>query len=232
MTLTLTYLGHAGIALDDGRHTLLVDPFLTGNPRARHKAADLHCQYIALTHGHADHVGDTVAIARRNDATVIAVFELCNLLSDQGVARTEPGNPGGRITTPFGWVAFTQAFHSSSFEGRYTGMPCGLVIRMGDTTVYHCGDTGLFGDMRLIGEIYQPDVACIPIGDRYTMGPTLAARAAELIRPKVAIPIHYDTWPPIAQDPAAFAPEGVTVKVLAPGERWTVEHPAECVTAV
>jgi L-ascorbate metabolism protein UlaG (beta-lactamase superfamily) len=218
MTLTLTYLGHAGIALDDGRHTLLVDPFLTGNPRARHKAADLRCQFIALTHGHADHVGDTVAIAKRNDATVIAVFELCNLLSEQGVARTEPGNPGGRITTPFGWVAFTQAFHSSSFEGRYTGMPCGLVIRMGDTTVYHCGDTGLFGDMRLIGEIYQPDVACIPIGDRYTMGPELASRAAELIKPRIAVPIHYGTFPQLVPDAARFAPKGVEVRVLQPGE--------------
>ena len=224
MTLTLTYLGHAGFAFDDGQTTLLVDPFLTGNPRARHKPGDLRCQFIALTHGHADHVGDTVAIAKRNDATVIAVFELCSFLSQQGVAKTEPGNPGGQIATPFGWVAFTQAFHSSSYEGRYTGMPCGLVIHMGGVTVYHCGDTGLFGDMRLIGEVYQPDVACVPIGDRFTMGPALATRAAELIKPRTAIPIHYDTWPPIAQDPAAFKPSGVEVKVLRPGEQWAPGH--------
>ena len=222
MTLTLTYLGHAGFAFDDGQHTLLVDPFLTGNPVARHKPGDLRCQYIALTHGHADHVGDTIAIAKRNDATVIAVFELCNFLGQHGVARTEPGNPGGQITTPFGWVAFTQAFHSSSYEGQYMGMPCGLVIHMGGATVYHCGDTGLFGDMRLIGEVYRPDVACVPIGDRFTMGPALATRAAELIKPAVAIPIHYDTWPPIAQDPAAFKPPGVTVKALKAGDRWAV----------
>jgi L-ascorbate metabolism protein UlaG (beta-lactamase superfamily) len=221
MTLTLTYLGHAGFAFDDGQHTLVVDPFLTGNPVARHKPGDLRCQYIALTHGHADHVGDTIAIAKRNDATVIAAFELCNFLSQQGIAKTEPGNPGGKVKTPFGWVAFTHAFHSSSYEGQYMGMPCGLVIHMGGATVYHCGDTGLFGDMRLIGEIYRPDVACIPIGDRFTMDPALATRAAELIKPGVAIPIHYDTWPPIAQDPAAFKPEGVKVKVLKPGEQWT-----------
>jgi len=161
-----------------------------------------------------------VAIAKRTNATVIGAFEMCNYLGEQGITNTEPGNPGGRIVTPFGWVAFTHAFHSSSFEGRYLGMPCGLVVQMGGATIYHCGDTGLFGDMRLIGEIYRPDVACIPIGDRFTMGPALATRAAELIKPGVAIPIHYDTWPPIAQDPAAFKPEGVTVKVLKPGEQW------------
>lgn len=222
MTLTLTYLGHAGFTLHDGRHTLAIDPFLTGNPVARHTPEDLRCQFIALTHGHSDHVGDTVAIARRNDATVIAVFELCNFLEEQGVVRTEPGNPGGKITTPFGWVAFTPAFHSSSFDGRYLGMPCGIVAHIGGTTVYHCGDTGLFGDMRLIGEVYRPDVALVPIGDRYTMGPALATRAAEMIGAAVAIPIHYDTWPPIAQDPGAFAPKGVRVKVLKPGESWRV----------
>ena len=100
-------------------------------------------------------------------------------------------------------------------------MPCGLVIRMGNVTVYHCGDTGLFGDMKLIGEVYRPDIALVPIGDRFTMGPALATRAAEMISPKVAIPIHYDTWPPIAQDPKRFAPKGVDVKVMAPGQTWT-----------
>lgn len=220
MTLTLTYLGHAGFTLDDGRHALALDPFLTGNPAARHTPDDLTCQFIALTHAHSDHLGDTVAIARRNDATVIAVFELCNFLASKGIRRTEPGNPGGKITTPFGWVAFTQAFHSSSYEGQYLGMPCGLVAHIGGVTVYDCGDTGLFGDMRLIGEVYKPDVALIPIGDRFTMGPELAARAAEMIGAPVAIPMHYNTWPPIAQDPKAFAPKGVKVVVLKPGDTW------------
>jgi len=223
MALTLTFLGHAGVALQDGRHTLLIDPFLTGNPVARHDPADLTCEYIALTHGHSDHVGDTITLARRNDATVIGVFELCTFLAERGVTKTEPANPGGRITTGFGWVALTPAFHSSSYEGRYLGMAVGLVVSMGGAVVYHCGDTGLFGDMRLIGEIYHPDVALIPIGDRYTMGPELATRAAEMIMPRVAIPIHYNTWPPIAQDPAAFAPRGVTVRVLEPGSSWCLE---------
>jgi L-ascorbate metabolism protein UlaG (beta-lactamase superfamily) len=221
MPLTLTFFGHAGFALTDGRHTLLIDPYLTGNPVARHKPADVRCDYIALTHGHSDHLGDTVAIAKRTNATVIAAFEICNFLGEKGIKNTEPGNPGGRIVTPFGWVAFTHAFHSSSFEGRYLGMPCGVVVQMGGATVYHCGDTGLFGDMRLIGEIYHPDIALIPIGDRFTMGPELATRAAEMIAPKVAIPMHYGTWPPIAQDPAAFAPTGVEVRVMEPGEQWS-----------
>lgn len=222
MALTMTYLGHAGFMLDDGQHTLAIDPFLTGNPVARHKPEDLRCGFIALTHGHSDHLGDTLTIARRNNATVIGVFEICNFLAEQGVKRTEPGNPGGEITTPFGSVAFTQAFHSSSYEGRYLGMPCGLVIRMGGATIYHCGDTGLFGDMRLIGEVYHPDVALIPIGDRFTMGPALATRAAEMIGAPIAIPMHYDTWPPIAQDPKTFAPKGVKVQVLQPGQEWKV----------
>lgn len=222
MTLTLTYLGHAGFLFDDGRHTLAIDPFLTGNPLARHAPKDVRCQFIALTHGHSDHLGDTVAIARRNDATVIGAFEICNFVGEQGIGRVEPGNPGGKIATPFGWVALTHAFHSSSYEGRYLGMPCGLVVHMGGSTVYHCGDTGLFGDMRLIGEVYRPDVALVPIGDRFTMGPELATRAAEMIGARTAIPIHYDTWPPIAQDPKAFAPKDVQVHVMKPGDTWRV----------
>lgn len=222
MTLTITYLGHAAFALADGTHTLLLDPFLSGNPLAPAEARDVGCTHIGLTHGHSDHLGDTVALAKAHDATVYAAFEICKYLEEEGISHTEPGNPGGRIDAPFGWIAFTQAFHSSSYEGRYMGMACGMVVRIGGKTVYHCGDTGLFGDMRLLGEIYQPDVACLPIGDRFTMGPELATRAAELIRPKVAIPMHYDTWPPIAQDPAAFAPQGVAVKILKPGEAWEV----------
>jgi L-ascorbate metabolism protein UlaG (beta-lactamase superfamily) len=219
MALTLTYLGHAGFLLDHANVAVALDPFLTGNPVARHTREEIRCRYIALTHGHADHLGDTVAIAAANRATVFASFELCEYLSERGV-ETEAGNPGGKITTDFGWVAFTQAFHSSSFDGRYMGVPCGVVVHLGGVTVYHCGDTALFGDMRLLGEIYRPDVALIPIGDRFTMGPELASQAAELIRPKVAIPIHYKTWPLLVQDASRFAPRGVTVKVLEPGEQF------------
>ena len=129
-------------------------------------------------------------------------------------------NPGGRVKTDFGSVALTQAVHSSSYADRYMGMPCGVILEIGGVTLYHCGDTALFSDMKLLGEIYRPDIAMVPIGDRFTMGPELATRAAELIRPQVVIPVHYDTWPPIEQDPAALQPQGVEVKVMKPGESW------------
>ncbi|MEX0653555.1 MAG: metal-dependent hydrolase [Phycisphaeraceae bacterium] len=223
MPLTLTYLGHAGFLFDDGRHQLAVDPFLTGNELARHKPGDITCQHIALTHGHEDHFGDTLAIAQANNAELIAVHEICNYAASQGVEKINPGNTGGRIDTDFGYIAFTQAFHSSSYQGQYMGMPCGLIIHMGGVTLYHCGDTTLFSDMRLIADIYQPDLAVIPVGDRFTMGPELAARAAEMIRPRIAIPVHYKTFPLLRQSIAGFDPPGVEVKELAPGETWTYE---------
>jgi L-ascorbate metabolism protein UlaG (beta-lactamase superfamily) len=130
-------------------------------------------------------------------------------------------NPGGKVKTDWGWVAFTQAFHSSSHGGQYMGNPCGVVMNLGGVTLYHCGDTGLFSDMKMIGEIYKPDIACIPIGDLFTMGPELATKAAEWIHPRVAIPIHYKTFPLLVQDASGFRPKGVEVKELAPGEAWS-----------
>lgn len=218
MPVTITFLGHSGFLISNGEQTVAMDPFLSGNPAARQKADDIQCTHIALSHGHADHFGDTIAIAKKNDATVYAAYEICDYCGTQGVEKCEPGNPGGKIRTDFGFIAFTQAFHSSSYEGQYMGMPCGVVVNMDGKTIYHCGDTALFGDMALIGEIYRPDVACIPVGDRFTMGPELGKRAAELIKPKVAIPIHYATWPLLTSDLSAFTPAGVEVRALKPGE--------------
>ena len=219
MAVEVTWYGHACFSIVGGGATLLTDPFLTGNPVATMGPEDVDCQAIVVTHGHADHLGDTVAIAKANGATVYAPFEIAEFVGGEGCAA-EPGNPGGKIDGDFGWVAFTPAFHSSSYEGQYMGMPTGAVVNVGGVTVYHCGDTGLFGDMKLIGEIYKPDIALIPVGDRFTMGPELASKAAELIKPKVAVPMHYLTWPLLVSDVSGFAPKGVEVKVIEPGESW------------
>ena len=220
MTLRLTYLGHSGFLINAAGAAIAIDPFLTGNPLAKHKPHDTNVSAILLTHGHEDHVGDTVDIANANNATVFANFELANLLQKKGVKNIEDGNPGGRINAKFGWVAFTPAWHSSSFGGKYMGNPCGIIVNFAGVTIYHTGDTAIFSDMKLLGEIYQPDIVMLPIGDRYTMGPELASRAAELIKPRVAIPIHYNTWPPIEQDPTKFQPKGVEAKIMKPGDSW------------
>ncbi|MCH2134585.1 MAG: metal-dependent hydrolase [Phycisphaerales bacterium] len=224
MSAELTFLGHSGILYSDGEVTVAVDPFLTGNPVATMGPDDVRCTHVALTHGHEDHFGDTVAIAKANDATVVGAYEIVNFVASQGVEKGEPGNPGGRISLGGDrWIAFTHAFHSSSYEGQYMGMPCGLVLHLGGKTIYHCGDTGLFSDMALIGELYSPSVALIPIGDRFTMGPELASRAADLIGAPTVIPIHYNTWPPIEVDVSAFAPSKSRVHVMQAGDTFTVE---------
>lgn len=220
MATTITFLGHSGIWIERNGVSLVIDPFLTGNPTATHKPTDLRVQHIALTHGHSDHFGDTLAIAKANRATVYAAWEIAEYLGEQGVKDAQPGNHGGKIRTDFGYIAFTPAIHSSSYNGRYMGEPAGVVVNVHGLTLYHCGDTALFSDMRLIGEIYKPDIACIPIGDRFTMGPELATRAAEMIHPRFAIPVHYNTFPLIAVEVATFRPQDVEVRAMKPGETW------------
>ena len=221
MALSITFLGHSGFLLSDGQYTVCIDPFLTGNEYAEHKPGEISCTHLALTHGHPDHVGDSLAIIEKNQAQLIAANEICIYLGEQGVTDAEPGNPGGKIELPFGWIAFTQAFHSSSYNGRYMGLPCGLVISMGGVVFYHLGDTGIFSDLKLLGEIYKPDIAAVPVGDRFTMGPELGSMAAEFVAPKVAIPIHYRTFGLLRQDAGGFAPKGIEVKEMQPGESWS-----------
>lgn len=225
MSVKITYFGHSGFTVEHGSTRVLIDPFLTGNPLAEGagiRPDEQHADAIVLTHGHADHLGDTLAIAKRTGATVFCAYEMHEYLQEQGVEKTEPGNTGGRIEAAWGWVAFTQAFHSSSHEGRYMGQPMGAVLRIGGKTIYHCGDTGLFGDMKLLGEIYRPDVAMVPIGDRFTMGPELATRAAEMIAAPIVVPVHYKTFGLLRQDASGFVPQGVEVREMEPGGSMTL----------
>ena len=223
--MKLSYHGHSIIQLENNDTKVIVDPFINGNELTDLDAGEVKADYILLTHGHNDHVGDTVEIAKNNNATVVAPVELAGYLEGQGL-ETIGMNIGGRKSFEFGSIKFVHAFHSSSFtddDGKvhYTGMPTGIIIEAGDKKIYHAGDTGIFGDMKLISDLNGPfDVAFVPIGDHFTMGIEDAAYATdELIRPKVAVPVHYDTFPPIKQDAETFKNSAKTeVQVLKPGE--------------
>jgi L-ascorbate metabolism protein UlaG (beta-lactamase superfamily) len=204
----LTFLGHAAFLLEDGEgNNVAIDPFIKDNPVATVDVRALHPNTILLTHAHNDHVGDTVELAENNDAKVICIVELGDWLESQRVRDVMGGNHGGTIAFAGGTVKFTPAWHTSSyFDGQRRvahGIPAGLIVRFGGRTFYFAGDTALFGDMRLIGE-EGIDVAILPIGDHFTMGPDDAARAAEFVGAKTVIPCHYNTFPPIRQDPVAF----------------------------
>ena len=205
MTIEITWLSHSGFYLDMNGISVLVDPFLTGNPLATISPDSLPADFILLTHAHGDHLGDTVAIAKRTNATVIGTFEIHSWLQKQGVERTHAQNTGGGYMHPFGHAKFVKADHSSSFpDGTYGGQACGIVLTVDNKRLYFAGDTALFSDMRLIGDM-GIDVAFLPIGDNYTMGPEDSLRAIEWIRPQAAFPIHYNTFDAIAQDAAAWA---------------------------
>jgi L-ascorbate metabolism protein UlaG (beta-lactamase superfamily) len=220
--LHITYLGHSCFLLADGTHTLIIDPFLAGNPTAPLAAKDIAAQFVVLTHAHGDHFGDGIAIAKANDATVIAVNELANHAASLG-AKAHNMHIGGGYSFPFGRLKFTIAHHgSSSSDGRYMGEPAGVVITMGGKKIYHTGDTGLFLDMKLIGEIDAIDCMCLPIGDNFTMGIDDAVRAVGFVRPALAIPMHYNTFPVIAADPREFESKvtaaGFACRIMTPGE--------------
>jgi L-ascorbate metabolism protein UlaG (beta-lactamase superfamily) len=228
MTTRIRFLGHAAMALEIDGHHILIDPFFTGNPKAAITADQAKADFILVSHGHGDHIGDTVAIAKRTGATVISNYEISVWLEAQGLKKVHGQQHGGGFSYPFGRVKLTLAFHGSMLpDGSNGGNPCGFLIYLKDgKKIYHAADTGLFGDMRLIGE-EGIDLAVLPIGDNFTMGPDDAVRAVKLIQPKKVIPIHYDTWPLIAQDASAWA---VKVKaqtltepiVLQPGEECTI----------
>ena len=200
----LRYLGHSAVQLLAGDDEILIDPFVTGNPKAVVGVDELDPSHIVVTHAHGDHWGDAADIARRGGATIVSNAEIAGYARRLGV-KAHGMNTGGRHQFGFGTVTITQTLHSSSFDdGTYGGMPMGVIVEIGGLRVYHAGDTALFSDMRFIGG-RGLDVALLPIGDNFTMGPDDAIEAVKLLEPKLVIPIHYDTFPLIAQDGAAFA---------------------------
>lgn len=206
MTVKLTWLGHSAFALDVDGHPVLIDPFLTGNPLAAADPNTIPAEYILITHGHGDHVGDAVSIAQRTGATVISNFEICNWLQGQGVKNTMGINTGGSARCGFMSVKATPAIHSSSLpDGSYGGLSAGYIITTSSgQKLYFAGDTSLFGDMQLIGD-EGIDLAFVPIGDFFTMGLDDSLKAIKFVRPKVVIPMHYATFPPIMQDVSQWA---------------------------
>jgi L-ascorbate metabolism protein UlaG (beta-lactamase superfamily) len=220
--MEVRFLGHACFALSDGSTTVLIDPFLTGNPKAAISAEDVSATTILLTHGHADHVGDTVAIAKRTGAPVVAITELAGEIGEEGVESFDP-NMGGTVKFDWGWVKLVPAWHTSTTPKGTVSTPAGMLINFDDTIVYHLGDTCLFSDLQLVSKRHPIDIALMCIGGHYTMDRTDAVDAAALVGAKTVIPCHYGTFPPIETDAGAFKSdvESATrssVVVLEPGE--------------
>lgn len=206
MSHTITWHGHGTFSLDLDGTRVVVDPFFAGNnPAAKTGADDVEADFILQTHGHGDHIADTVSLASRTGAQVIGNFEICTWINNQGHENTHALNTGGGVDLAFGRVKMTPALHSSGLpDGSYGGDPCGYVVTVGGQNIYLAGDTALFSDMTLIGDVGL-DLAIIPIGDNFTMGPDDALKAVGYLKPKAAIPCHYNTWPLIEVDVNAWA---------------------------
>lgn len=218
----ITYLSHSAWLVEADGVTIAIDPFLEGNPTAPMKAADVKADYIIVTHAHGDHLGDAIPIAKQSNGTIISNFEIANYCGNQG-ANAHPMHIGGAHRFPFGMVKLTPAWHGSSFpDGSYGGTPAGVLLTVGGKTIYHTGDTGLFMDMQLIGEMHPVDIFLVNIGDNFTMGIDDAVKAVEFVKPKLTIPMHYKTFDVIDVDPQEFLDKvkqkGFEAKLLGIGE--------------
>ena len=224
MAVEIRYLGHAAVEITSGETRVLVDPFITGNPKAAVEASELEPTHIFLTHGHQDHYGDTIEIAKRTGATVVAITEVAGEIGEEGVENVFDPNLGGTVEFDWGWVKLVPAWHTSTTPKGQVSTPAGLLIMVDGTLVYHVGDTALFSDLQLIARRGDHvDVALVPIGGHYTMDRLDAVTAVEFINPTVVIPVHYDTFPPIETDAQAFKSDvesqtSAQCVVLAPGE--------------
>jgi L-ascorbate metabolism protein UlaG (beta-lactamase superfamily) len=228
MAVTLTWYGHATLGLEVNGCRILVDPFFSGNPTATVSADKVAADYILVSHGHGDHIGDTVPIAKRTGATVITNFEVGNWLVGKGLKKVHQQHIGGGFQHPFGYLKLTLALHGSALpDGSYGGNPAGFLLSTSEgKKLYLAGDTGLFGDMKLIGE-EGIDLAVLPIGDNFTMGPEDALRAVKLINPRHVVPIHFSTFDLISQDAESWAKRVSTqtsaqVHILKPGDHFAL----------
>lgn len=223
----VTFHGHSCVTIKDGEYSLIVDPFISMNPQATTDVAKLDAKYILVTHGHGDHIGDAIFLARQNKAKIICSFELGHLCMKEGAEDVHMMHIGGGFNFPFGRVKMTIAHHGGGYgedASRYTGPPVGFLITIGGKMIYHSGDTGLFLDMKLIGEMNDIDLAFLPIGDNFTMDIRDAAKAVEFLKPKKVVPIHYDTWEIIEADPNDFKAQvkDSEVVILDPGQSLTL----------
>jgi len=224
--IEIEYLGHSAFAFRDGEKEVLVDPFLSDNPKAPPSASDVRPDLILVTHAHQDHLGDASDLSKRFGCPVISMFEVAAHLEKQGASAISV-NVGGEIELPFCIVKVFPAVHSSSFEdGRYGGTACSFLIRMGGRTIFHAGDTALFGDLSMVGDDSDIDAALLPVGGKFTMGILDAVKAMRLLRARAMVPMHYDTWEDIAVDRreliSACEREPFDLNVLAPGDRLAV----------
>lgn len=218
----LTYHGHSCVELESGGHRIIIDPFLKGNSHAKAKPSDIKVEAVLVTHGHGDHVGDAVEIAKKNDCPVVCNFEISNWLGSKGV-QTHPMHIGGSHPFDWGRVKLTPALHGSALpDGTYGGNPAGFLVFMGGKCVYHAGDTGITSDMQLYGRLNPIDIALLPIGDNFTMDVNDAVEAAAMLGTKQAMPIHFDTFPIITANPQEFIRKveahGIKGRICMPGE--------------